>query len=198
MPHRTHFDFLAPFCDRVIRPADVSHLSRLAGLPCAGRLLDAGGGTGRIADSLAGKVDRIVVADESVAMLAQARRKARLGLVASRTEHLPFTTGSFARVVMVDAFHHLADQEASLAELWRIVAPGGRLVVEEPDLLRPGVRLIAVLERLARMRSRFRRGEEIAAMAERLGARVQIHRLDHTVWIVAEGSQLRGQGVPRG
>jgi len=53
MPHRTHFDFLAPFYDRVIRPADVSHLSRLAGLPCAGRLLDAGGGTGRIADSLA-------------------------------------------------------------------------------------------------------------------------------------------------
>jgi demethylmenaquinone methyltransferase/2-methoxy-6-polyprenyl-1,4-benzoquinol methylase len=183
---RSHFDLLAPFYDRVIRPPDLSHLARLAGLPCPGRLLDAGGGTGRIAGGLADRVDQAVVADESTAMLSQARRKTGLRLVTGRTEHLPFRGESFALVVIVDALHHVKDPTRSLAELWRVVGNGGRLVIEEPDILHPAVRLVALMERLARMRSRFLRGEEIAALLAAQGAPTHVHRLEHTVWVVAE------------
>jgi len=196
--HRSHFDLLAPFYDRLIRQPDLTQLASLAGLPCSGRLLDAGGGTGRIALGLAGMVGRVVVADESIAMLAQARRKPTLALVASRAERLPFCSESFARVIMVDAFHHLGDQPASLADLWRIVEPGGRLVVEEPDIRIPVVRVVAFLERLARMRSRFRRGEEIATILAQHGAQTRVHRLDHTVWIVAEKETYQSEAEVAG
>jgi demethylmenaquinone methyltransferase/2-methoxy-6-polyprenyl-1,4-benzoquinol methylase len=193
---RSHFDLLAPFYDRVIRPPDLTHLARLAGLPCAGCLLDAGGGTGRIAGGLADRVARAVVADESIAMLSQARRKMGLRLVAGRTEHLPFRGESFARVVIVDALHHVKDSSRSLAELWRMVEPGGRLIIEEPDILRPAVRLVAFLERLAGMRSRFLRGEEIAVLLAAHGAQARLHRVDHTVWVVAEKGSVPDSPTP--
>jgi demethylmenaquinone methyltransferase/2-methoxy-6-polyprenyl-1,4-benzoquinol methylase len=183
---RSLFDLLAPIYDRVVRPPDLGPLSRLADLPCRGRLLDAGGGTGRIAEGLAGMVASAIVADESLPMLARGRSKGSLGLVAARAEWLPFASETFARVVMVDAFHHLGDPEASLAELWRVLEPGGRLVIEEPDVRRFAVRLVALLERLALMRSRFVVAEQIAAWITRLGARARVARLDHTAWVIAE------------
>ena len=186
MPWLDHFGLLAPFYDRVIRPPDTTRLADLAGLPIRGRLLDAGGGTGRIARSLIELAGQVVVADESWKMLSHAPAGTSLLLTASHVERLPFPTGGFERVLMVDAFHHLRDQEQSLAELVRVCAAGGRVVIEEPDIERALVWGIAVFERVALMRSRFRRAEEIAASFRALGAAVSIHRQDATVWIVAE------------
>jgi demethylmenaquinone methyltransferase/2-methoxy-6-polyprenyl-1,4-benzoquinol methylase len=151
-------------------------------------LLDAGGGTGRIAGSLAGQAGQIIVADESCKMLSRARAKPGLRLAAAHAERLPFTAGTFDRVIMVDAYHHLRDQDRSLAELLRVCAPGGLVVLEEPDIERVGVWAMALFERLALMRSRFRRAEEIASGLRALGADVSIHRQATTAWIVARVS----------
>ena len=193
MPLLDHFGLLAPHYDRLIRPADVARLAGLVGLPTPGRLLDVGGGTGRIAQALTSQVGCIIVADESWKMLSRTRDKQGLRPAASHAERLPFPSGAFERVVMVDAFHHLADQEQCLAELVRVCAPGGRVVVEEPDIARPGVWAIAALELLALMRSRFRRGETIARLLEQLGAKTSVHHQDATVWIVAEKANSRQQ-----
>lgn len=186
MPTLDHFGLLAPHYDRLIRPADVARLADLAGLPTSGRLLDVGGGTGRIAQALSGQAGAIIVADESWRMLSRTRDKPGLRPAATHAERLPFPSGAFDRVVMVDAFHHLADQEQCLVEMLRVCAPGGRVVVEEPDITRPWVWAIAAFERLALMRSRFWRGETIARRLEQLGAKVSIHRQDAAVWIVAQ------------
>jgi demethylmenaquinone methyltransferase/2-methoxy-6-polyprenyl-1,4-benzoquinol methylase len=186
VPDLDHFGLLAPLYDRVIRPPTSTRLAELAGLPISGRLLDAGGGTGRIARSLIGLAGQVIVADESWKMLSHAPAGTTLLLTASQAERLPFLTGGFERVIMVDAFHHLRDQQQSLAELVRVCAVGGRVVIEEPDIERVLVWGIAVFERVALMRSRFRRAEEIAVCFRALGATVSIHRQDTTVWIVAE------------
>jgi len=41
---------------------------------------------------------------------------------------------SFDRVLMVDALHHVVNQAETICELYRVLKPGGRLVIEEPDL----------------------------------------------------------------
>ena len=186
MPWLDHFGLLAPLYDRVIKPPDPTRLAELAGLPVRGRLLDAGGGTGRIARLLAGQARQIVVADESWKMLSHVPHGAAVLLTASHIERLPFPGGAFERVIMVDVFHHLQDQERSLAELVRVCVLGGHVVIEEPDITRLAVWPIALFERVALMRSHFRRAEEIATALRALGAIVSIHRQDATVWVVAE------------
>ncbi|HHH83156.1 MAG TPA: class I SAM-dependent methyltransferase, partial [Chloroflexi bacterium] len=158
-----HFDLLAPLYDRLIRPPANSRLQEVAGLPIQGRLLDLGGGTGRITSRLHGMAGMLLVADTSRKMLKEAQQKGGLLAVACEAEQLPFRKESFERILIVDAFHHLADQRASLEECLRVLAPAGWLVIEEPDIDRFAVKLIALAERLALFRSRFWRAEAIAS-----------------------------------
>jgi demethylmenaquinone methyltransferase/2-methoxy-6-polyprenyl-1,4-benzoquinol methylase len=70
-----HFDWLAPLYDRVIQAPEDDTLSDLLDLPINGRLLDAGGGTGRIAERLQAQAGQIVIVDGSLPMLARALEK---------------------------------------------------------------------------------------------------------------------------
>ena len=184
MPSLNHFDLLAPVYDLLIKSPGSERLAQMADLPISGRLLDAGGGTGRIAEGLVERVDRVVVSDSSLQMLRQARSKKGLDLVGGETERLPFPDGAFERVVMVDAFHHLADQARSLAELWRVLMPGGLLVIEEPDIRRIAVKLVALAEKLTLFRSHFIPAERIARVLREYNAQVTVHREGHTAWVV--------------
>ncbi len=47
-------------------------------------------------------------------------------------ESLPFADASFAALVAFDVFEHLTHLDRALAEAWRVLAPGGRLVVHMP------------------------------------------------------------------
>jgi ubiquinone/menaquinone biosynthesis C-methylase UbiE len=186
MPFFDHFNILAPLYDRLIRLPEGDQLSQIAGLPISGRLLDAGGGTGRIAQQLIGKASQVVVFDSSHNMLRQARSKGGLLVVEGEVEQLPFHDQSFECVVLVDTFHHLADQGRSLNELWRVLAQGGRVVIEEPDIRRISVLMIALAEKLALFRSHFVPGEKIAVQLKKLGARTAIYRLANTVWVLGD------------
>jgi demethylmenaquinone methyltransferase/2-methoxy-6-polyprenyl-1,4-benzoquinol methylase len=155
-PFLDHFTLVSPYYDRLFPVLNAERLRELLQLPAAGRVLDLGGGTGQVAQALRGFVDEIVVLDESVGMLRQARLKG-LPAVRGEAERLPFAQGAFARILVVDTFHHLRDQRQAAAELLRVLAPGGRLVIEEGDVERPPVRLIALAEKLALMRSVSRR-----------------------------------------
>src|SRR5262249_20825554 len=49
--------------------------------------------------------------------------------VAADAHHLPFTDASFDAVVSFNTFEHLSDPDRAAAEIFRILKPGGRLVV---------------------------------------------------------------------
>ena len=185
MPIFDHFDFLAPLYEKFIQPKDPQEICALAGLPVAGALLDAGGGTGRIAQFLTGKASSVTVADLSCKMLREASRKDGLRPVCTHTEKLPFPDACFERIIMVDALHHVCSHRETAAELWRVLQPGGRLVIEEPDVRRWPVKLIALAEKLALMRSHFLSPPRIAALFRPYaGAKVHIEADQYIAWVI--------------
>jgi demethylmenaquinone methyltransferase/2-methoxy-6-polyprenyl-1,4-benzoquinol methylase len=186
MPLLNHFDWVAPYYERVFgaQRADLI-LSHLA-LESGHSLLDIGGGTGQIAEQLTGFVERTCVLEPSSGMLAQGRRK-RLCLVQGVAERLPFPSGSVDRILMVDAFHHLLDQVQTVRELQRVLSPGGRLVIQEPDIGHWAVKLVALGEKALLMRSHFYTAPDIQAMFDRTaGCAARIERLGHTIWVIVD------------
>lgn len=183
-----HFDFLSPYYDRFIKSTDSGRFSELAGLPTSGLLLDAGGGTGRKSYPLLNMVDGIIIADSSWGMLSQASKKGGLFTICCETENLPFADSSFDRVIMVDALHHVADYRVTLKELWRLVKPGGRIVIEEPDIRSGAVKVMALIEKIAFMRSHFISPLKIADLFDHPNSRVNIEVDSSNAWIVVEKS----------
>ena len=182
-----HFRLVASIYDRVMAPPDPDRLRSLLGLPTGGKLLDVGGGTGRVAQALRGLVDEVVVLDESAAMLEQARLKG-LTVVRGKAEQLPFADGTFARILVVDAFHHLQDQRQAAAEFLRVLAPGGRMVVEEPNVEQMAVRFLALAEKAALMRSHFHSPAAVQQLFEAAGGGVRLVRDGRTFWAVVTKS----------
>jgi 2-polyprenyl-6-hydroxyphenyl methylase / 3-demethylubiquinone-9 3-methyltransferase len=100
-----------------------------------GRLvLDAGCGGGLVARELAAAGAIVVGVDRSLGSLGVARRavgdRGRFGPAQGRLERLPFATGSFDAVVAADVLEHLPDLPAAVAELARVLAPGGSFLFD--------------------------------------------------------------------
>lgn len=181
-----HFGILAPYYDRLIPAPHPRELRDLAGLPVSGALLDAGGGTGRISHLLVGQAAQFVIVDLSFRMLQQAAAKDHLEAVCAPCECLPFPDAHFERVIMVDALHHVIDQRKTAAELWRVLAPGGRLLIGEPDIGHFPVKVVAIFEKLVLMRSHFLSPARITGLFSSLTSNVEIIQRGYSAWIVAE------------
>ncbi len=181
-----HFDLLAPLYEKVIPPAAIESMLRELNPSPNCRLLDAGGGTGRVSGFLQEYVGSVVLSDISMGMLREAATKENLRPTRSLTETLPFADDFFDCVLMVDALHHVADQTQTARELFRVIKPGGRVVIQEPDIRKFAVVLIAIAEKLALMRSHFLNGDKIAALFPFEDAEIDVHTEDFNVWVVVK------------
>jgi demethylmenaquinone methyltransferase / 2-methoxy-6-polyprenyl-1,4-benzoquinol methylase len=103
------------------------------------QVLDIAGGTGDLARAFAkaaGNSGRVVLTDINEAMLRVGRdRLLDDGVVmptaACDAEHLPFADGSFDLVSVAFGLRNMTHKEAALAEMARVLKPGGRLLVLE-------------------------------------------------------------------
>ncbi|MBP6177057.1 MAG: class I SAM-dependent methyltransferase [Anaerolineales bacterium] len=180
MPAFDHFAAIASIYARVTYSK--SHIMReVASLPVRGRLLDVGGGTGRVSSAIRDLVDEVVIADVSFGMLDKADRST-LKPVCGGSESLPFADNFFERVIMVDALHHVINHTDSAREMLRVLKPGGVLVIEEPDIRTFGVKLIALAEKLLLMRSHFLAPDEIVKLFAE--GEKSIRAEDGTAWVI--------------
>ncbi|BDH12613.1 class I SAM-dependent methyltransferase [Streptomyces hygroscopicus] len=103
----------------------------LAGDVAGRRILDAGCGSGPLSAALRDRGADVTGIDASTGMLALARQ--RLGddaalHVADLRDPLPFADGAFDDVVSSLVLHYLEDWGPTLAEIRRVLRPGGRLI----------------------------------------------------------------------
>lgn len=70
-------------------------------------------------------------------MIAIARRRStewdNVEYVVAGAEELPFADASFDRVWTIHAFHHWEDRDAGIGECFRVLRPGGRLMIIESE-----------------------------------------------------------------
>jgi 2-polyprenyl-6-hydroxyphenyl methylase / 3-demethylubiquinone-9 3-methyltransferase len=98
-----------------------------------GRLvLDAGCGGGLVAKGLAGAGAVVVGVDRLPACVEVARRAVPAGFrpAVAELERLPFADASFDAVVAADVLEHVPDLPAAVAELARVLRPGGSFLFD--------------------------------------------------------------------
>ena len=100
------------------------------------RILDAGCGVGMYTEQFGRFSPHVVGAEIDLPVARQARSRLP-GIVAAPAEALPFTDGSFDVVFSHEVIEHVADDRQAAAEMVRVVAPGGRIVLFCPNRLYP-------------------------------------------------------------
>ena len=146
------------------------------------RLLDVACGAGGLVLEVAPHVKRAVGADLSDGMLELARAKlhttgdiapANVEFVQAPSDALPFDDASFTALICTTALHHFPDPQASIDEMARVLAPGGRLVIG--DIARDALTTKLadpLMRRFEPGHVGLRRKREIEAMLTRAGLRV--------------------------
>lgn len=181
-----HFGILAPVYEKYIKPKYPAKLAELTQLPIQGSLLDVGGGTGRVSQFFLKDAGDIFLADLSQKMLVESQSKNGLKPACSHSEFLPFPDENFERIIMIDVLHHVCDQQQTINELWRVLKPGGRIIIEEPDIHHWAVKLIALAEKLALMRSHFLDSAEILELFTDFPGDKKTIQEGHNTWVLID------------
>ena len=134
--HARQWDDLA----RTLLPVPAYRERLVALVPMGTTVLEIGVGTGGLLPELAVRASTVIGVDHSPAMLDEARRRlAQTGLDGidlrlGEMTHLPLSDEGVECVVANMVLHHAADPVSVLREMWRVLKPGGTLVLA--DLVR--------------------------------------------------------------
>ncbi len=140
------------------------------------RCLDVATGPGHTALRIAESAGQVIGIDIAGGMIAAARRQSAERGIRNAFFHLadvqalPFSDQSFDLVTCRIAAHHFSDLPRGLREIFRVLKPGGRFVLED-SLGSADPQIAAYLERLEKWRDP-----------------THVHSLNHKAWLAALGA----------
>jgi demethylmenaquinone methyltransferase/2-methoxy-6-polyprenyl-1,4-benzoquinol methylase len=113
----------------------------MAGLQPGQQVLDLAGGTGDLTRLMSPRIGRdghIILSDINAAMLDNGRERllddgiqGNVSFAQANAEQLPFADNSFDLVTMAFGLRNVTDKQRALNAIYRVVKPGGRLLVLE-------------------------------------------------------------------
>ena len=115
---------------------------RLSGLPKGARIADLGCGSGVFSSVLQRRGYTCTGVDLSPALIRIAKEKyPGIEFIEGDVENLPFADASFDGVLLAGVLHHFSERGAFLAEVKRILKPGGKFVAFDPNRMNPAMYL---------------------------------------------------------
>jgi ubiquinone/menaquinone biosynthesis C-methylase UbiE len=130
------YDRFARFYDRAFTPLESFYLASLrrrvlAQLPTEGRILEIGAGTG-VNFKLYPECEHAIASEISIQMIEIARHKTEsIDIVQADAQNLPFPANHFDAAFATLVFCSVPDPALGLAEVLRVLKPGGRLILIE-------------------------------------------------------------------
>ena len=126
---------LYDFCGGRMEKHFVAHRRKALG-HVRGRLLEIGGGTGFNLPHYPRDIEELVITEPAPGMLERARRRAAetdlpVTMLQASAEQLPFEDESFDTVVSTLVLCSVEDVDRALAEIHRVLRPGGQLLFVE-------------------------------------------------------------------
>jgi SAM-dependent methyltransferase len=114
--------------------ANVRFLEAAGALNPGTETLEIGTGTGTMLHGLLERGMRVRGVEIDPALIAESRRWfGELPVQAVSGVKLPFPAAAFDLVLSFDVFEHIRDSDAHLREVWRVLRPGGRYLVQTPS-----------------------------------------------------------------
>jgi ubiquinone/menaquinone biosynthesis C-methylase UbiE len=146
------------------RRAAVVDILRRESSAAAPTLADVGCGSGLVSQDLLALGYDVTGVDISEGMVANARKIPGLKLGIGDVENLPFADASFDNLICLGVISYVPDERKALAELRRVLKPGGRLVLAVRNKLEAAILLdpIGILVKICRkIHRRFSSAEEV-------------------------------------
>jgi demethylmenaquinone methyltransferase/2-methoxy-6-polyprenyl-1,4-benzoquinol methylase len=111
------------------------------GLKAGDQALDVAGGTGDLTMYMAQQVGpsgKVIISDINAAMLNEGRKRlldkgygSNIEFVEANAENLPFADNSFDCITIAFGLRNVTHQDKALASMYRVLKPGGRLLILE-------------------------------------------------------------------
>jgi SAM-dependent methyltransferase len=111
------------------------YAARVLPPPPLGRWADLGCGRGEFIELASGGEKSGIGLDFAVSSAQALRKTGRPALAADLNRALPFATGSLDGASLIEVIEHIVQAEQLVAELARVIRPGGWLVVTTPNVV---------------------------------------------------------------
>ncbi len=171
----TIFKFIAPFYDKMMEIGGLEDKEKIASeIEPRDRVLDLGGGTGRIAKFIKElqSENETYLLDCNRSMLKKAEEKELKNLVQGYSSNMPFSNDFFDAILCVDALHHFEKTEESLSEMNRVLKPGGKLIVSDFNSESTPMKVLEALEILGDRSVSYLSNKELKRMLEEKGFKI--------------------------